>query len=339
MKSFHIYQGQAKSILQNLGPESINCCVTSPPYYNLRDYGVDGQIGLEATPEEYISNLVEVFSEVKRVLKKEGTLWVVIGDSYAANRGYQVSPTKWQGLDFGRSNSSKIPLGLKAKDLIGIPWMLAFALRGDGWYLRQDIIWHKPNPMPESVSDRCTKAHEYIFMLTKSATYYFDYESILEQFTDARMGNPGVYNSSLASVETPLGVHGLGVTGNGWNADGSIKGRRKRSVWYISSKPYSGAHFAVFPTTIPATCIKAGCPTHGVVLDPFSGAATTGIVAHKLGREYIGIELNQEYIDLSYQRYKENFGEYLMGNSQPYISYSNAQLDLDDLVDCSGMES
>jgi DNA modification methylase len=186
-KDASLYQGDCVSTLCNLPDESVHCCVTSPPYFGLRDYGVDGQIGLEQTPEHFVERLVEVFREVRRVLRDDGTLWLNLGDSYAANRSYQVSPTKWDGLDFGKSNASKVPDGLKPKDLIGIPWRVAFALQADGWYLRQDIIWHKPNPMPESVKDRCTKAHEYIFLLSKSPKYFYDSEAVKEACVNVKM--------------------------------------------------------------------------------------------------------------------------------------------------------
>ena len=250
--------------LKTLPDKSVNCCVTSPPYYGLRDYKVAGQIGLEETPEEYVNKQVEVFREVKRVLKDDGTLWLNIGDSYAANRSYQVHNTiGTEGHTY--SSGSTVPDGLKAKDLIGIPWKVAFALQADGWYLRQDIIWEKPNCMPESVKDRCTKSHEYVFLLSKSKSYYFDHESIRE----------------------PSAKDGL---------------KNKRSVWTINTKPYKGAHFATFPTDLVKPCVFAGCPVGGTILDPFGGSGTTGQVAIELGRKAILIELNSEYISLIQQR-------------------------------------
>lgn len=271
--------GDCMDHLKQLPDLSINCCVTSPPYYGLRDYGVDGQIGLEDTPDGYIARLVGVFGEVKRVLRDDGTLWINIGDSYAANRTYQVPSTKG-GAKHGPGQAaggkgSRVPDGMKSKDLIGIPWMLAFALRKDGWYLRQDIIWHKPNVMPESVKDRCTKAHEYIFMLTKSEKYHFDSESIKEDAARYQ------------------------------NADGTAREggkRNRRSVWTIPTKPFKEAHFAVFPPALIEPCIKAGCIEGGTVLDPFGGSGTTGEVTSYLGRKAILIELNPEYAKIAAKR-------------------------------------
>ena len=247
--------------LKELPSQSVNTIVTSPPYFGLRDYCVDGQLGLESNPNDYVEIIVSVIREAKRILKDDGSLWLNVGDSYAANRTYQVPSTKGGAKhSLGQSvggKGSKVPEGMKSKDLIGIPWMLAFALRADGWYLRQDIIWQKPNVMPESVKDRCTKSHEYIFLLTKKDKYYFDHLAVQED---------------------------------------AIKGaRNRRSVWSISTTQFKGAHFAVFPEALAEPCILAGCPEDGTVLDPFSGAATTGVVALKNNRNYIGIELNPEY--------------------------------------------
>ena len=248
--------------------EKVRMCVTSPPYYGLRNYGDEGkQIGLEDTPEEYINNLVNIFRSVRNCLSDDGTLWVNIGDSY-----YNYRPGKGQALVKQTVSATKQDLpdkcarrgnkleGLKEKDLIGIPWMLAFALRADGWYLRQDIIWNKPNPMPESVRDRCTKSHEYIFLLSKNQNYYFDVDVIKEPT------------------------------------------RRKRSVWNINKKPYKGSHFAVFPPELITPCILAGSEKNDIVLDPFMGSGTTAMVARDLGRHYIGCELHEEYNDLIQQR-------------------------------------
>jgi len=249
-------------------------CVTSPPYYGLRDYGHDGQIGLEQTPEQYIAAMVEVFRCVRDVLEDDGTLWLNIGDSYARTAGDDSTKQTDGGLKTGRTGKSaqlfkkginRPPEGIKAKDLIGIPWMLAFALRADGWYLRQDIIWHKPNPMPESVRDRCTKAHEYIFLLSKSDRYFFDNEAMKEPAVDG---------------ET----------------------RNRRSVWTVATRPYKGAHFATFPPALIEPCILAGSRPNDIVLDPFMGSGTTAAVAAKHGRRYIGCELNEEYGDLQDER-------------------------------------
>lgn len=271
-------------------------CVTSPPYYGLRDYGHDGQIGLEETPEQYISAMVEVFRCVWDVLEDDGTLWVNIGDSYAGNNS-RASNNGRAGFGNPREKVvNRTGEGLKTKDLIGIPWMLAFALRADGWYLRQDIIWHKPNPMPESVQDRCTKAHEYIFLLSKSQKYYYDHDLIKEPLKgepEARDKNAEGYQADYAKGDRFS--KGERVFG----ADGMAN---KRSVWSVPVKPYTGAHFAVFPSELIEPCILAGAPVGGVVLDPFMGSGTTAQVAQDLGRKYIGCELNPAYEKLQKKR-------------------------------------
>lgn len=304
--------GDALKQLQSLPDDSINCCVTSPPYYNLRDYGVDGQIGNESSIEEYLNKLVEIFREVHRVLRADGTLWVNIGDSYAGSGKGRVAngtycnqkPSKsgsYEGTRKGHLYKT-IANGCKPKDLIGVPWLLAFALRADGWYLRQDIIWHKPNCMPESVKDRCTKSHEYLFLLTKSRKYYFDSMSIREPVTSAK-GNArtfrggGSYTRNRAynnSTTVNRESHG--------NIENQTKSRNKRDVWSISTKGFSGAHFAVFPEKLVEPCILAGCPTDGVVLDPFAGSGTTGVVAKRLHRRFIGIEINPDYQKMAIAR-------------------------------------
>jgi DNA modification methylase len=280
----------------------VQTCVTSPPYFGLRDYGHDGQIGLEETPEEYITAMVEVFSCVKNILADDGTLWLNIGDSYAGNNS-QASNNGRAGYGNPRERVvNRTGEGLKTKDLIGIPWMLAFALRADGWYLRQDIIWHKPNPMPESVQDRCTKAHEYIFLLSKSPKYYYDYEAIKEESVDP-LGSANRYKKPFFAGEkhesggySPTGAtHTKGIK----EFDGN---RNKRSVWTVTTKPYDGAHFAVFPTDLIEPCILAGAPTGGIVLDPFMGSGTTAQVAQSLGRQYLGCELNPDYAPLQKKR-------------------------------------
>ena len=279
-------------------------CVTSPPYYGLRDYGHDGQIGLEETPEAYITAMVEVFRCVWDVLEDDGTLWLNIGDSYAGSgKGRNADGLHQEGGKQGTNKGTIVgnlvatdAPNCKPKDLIGIPWMLAFALRADGWYLRQDIIWHKPNPMPESVQDRCTKAHEYIFLLSKSQKYYFDNEAIAED------ANPK-YESRYAA---PFNVgekesSGCGRPDNASNTAGmkDYSGKRnKRSVWTVTTKPYSGAHFATFPPDLIEPCILAGAPVGGVVLDPFMGSGTTAAVAVLNGRNYLGCELNPAYKEL-----------------------------------------
>ena len=281
-------------------------CVTSPPYYGLRDYGHDGQIGLEETPEEYIQAMVEVFRCVWDVLEDDGTLWLNIGDSYCNSNGFARASPEYQreGRNNMPANDRKLDklheAGLKTKDLIGIPWMLAFALRADGWYLRQDIIWHKPNPMPESVQDRCTKAHEYIFLLSKKQKYYYDYESIKENAVGARGGAPiKARNTEFRQGDVKSVNDGLA---NGWQPS---EDRNKRSVWTVNPKPYEGAHFAVFPTELIEPCIMAGAPVGGVVLDPFMGSGTTAQVAQHLGRQYLGCELNLDYKPLQEKRLRQ----------------------------------
>ena len=310
-----IHCGDTKELLKTLPDESINCCVTSPPYWGLRDYGRDGQVGLEETPEEFIQNMVEIFREVKRALRKDGTLWLNLGDTYAANRGYQVPDSKH--TDVGNKTGMKaFNLGLKPKDLIGIPWRVALALQADGWYLRQDIIWHKPNPMPESVTDRCTKSHEYIFLMSKSERYFYDHEAIKEPFADDRMGNPGPSKQIYANDPiTGKGIRGQGgpsikLQEEGWNKDGETSGRNKRSVWTVTTKPFKKAHFATFPPKLIEPCILAGCPKGGVVLDPFLGAGTTAFVSAENNRNYIGFELNSDYVEISETRIR---------NAQPQL--------------------
>lgn len=300
--------------MASMSDQSVNCCVTSPPYFGLRDYGHDGQIGLEETPEAYVAKMVEVFREVRRVLRDDGTLWLNIGDSYAGSGkgtmadGSVVGGPKQrthQGTMLGAIPKTAKIEGCKPKDLIGIPWMLAFALRADGWYLRQDIIWHKPNPMPESVRDRCTKAHEYIFLFSKSQSYYYDRMAIAE---------PAIYAEQHANKATSWGkkkanagvkanieqYQQIGVENNKTCLEGGMK--NKRSVWSVNVKPYKGAHFATYPPELIRPCIKAGCPKGGVVLDPFGGSGTTAQVAIEEGRGAIICELNPDYAPLIQQR-------------------------------------
>lgn len=309
--------------LANLPDNSIDCCVTSPPYYGLRDYGTDEQIGLEETPAEFVETLVKVFEEVRRVLTPKGTLWLNLGDSYAGSgmgaANYPETASKKQKTNVGSGTvkgRAGNKYGLKQKDLIGIPWMVAFALRSAGWYLRQDIIWHKPNPMPESVTDRCTKSHEYIFLLSKSAKYYYDHEAIFEQANyDGRKDTVMKGSQKYANGYFPTDVQTQSIAKRGHerrvNKIEDMPARNKRSVWTVTTKPFSEAHFATFPEDLILDCIKAGCPEGGVVLDPFMGAGTTALVSRKLNRNYIGFELNPEYIKIAEKRLRNELGIFL----------------------------
>lgn len=295
---YAIHVGDCIESMRSLPSGIAAACITSPPYFGLRDYGVDGQIGREATPDEFIAKLIAVFREVRRVLADDGTLWVNIGDSYngsgkgPSGKGSKGNHTERQGF---HSVATMVP-GLKPKDLIGIPWMLAFALRADGWYLRSDIIWYKPNPMTESVRDRPTKAHEYLFLLSKSRHYFYDIDAIREPYTEKKGGRiigRGIHDSSV-------------VRGNDRSTSGGYPqahgGRNKHSVWTVTTSPYKGAHFATFPPALVKPCILAGSRRGDVILDPFSGSGTTGAVAIELGRRYIGCELKPSYADLSHRR-------------------------------------
>jgi DNA modification methylase len=294
--------GDCRTTMRRWASEGVKAqmCVTSPPYFGLRDYGHEGQIGLEETPEQYITAMVEVFRCIWDVLADDGTLWLNIGDSYATgttasrqqgSRGLGAATQSAQDAVARIGN----PPGCKTKDLIGIPWMLAFALRSDGWYLRQDIIWHKPNPMPESVKDRCTKAHEYIFLLSKSERYFFDAEAMKEEAVGVRGGAPKKIHSTSAQ-----GKHGAtSALNKPW--DGA-ETRNRRSVWTVATKPYAGAHFATFPPALIEPCILAGSRPGDVVLDPFMGSGTTAQVSESLGRQYIGCELNEDYKALQEKR-------------------------------------
>jgi DNA modification methylase len=360
-----ILTGDALTMLRTMDAGSVHCCVTSPPYWGLRDYRtatweggdegcdhvkqrltcgknttstlkndgrrkettghsdseyeaytqqyrdtcgkcgarrIDSQLGLERTPEEYVANMVEVFREVRRVLRDDGTVWLNLGDSYATPKVGNTQGTGSSGIsrpshkELNKAQfSKKCPPGLKPKDLCGIPWRVAFALQADGWYLRQDIIWHKPNPMPESVTDRCTKAHEYIFLLSKSATYYYDHEAVMEK---------GQGRASKCKVDGKgVGEKGFEIRGGfGATRDHEWVTRNKRSVWTVTTRPYKGAHFATFPPKVVEPCILAGCPVGGTVLDPFLGSGTTASMAISLGRRYIGIELNPDYVKLAERR-------------------------------------
>jgi DNA modification methylase len=315
-----IHIGDCLEVMRGMAAGSVQTCVTSPPYFGLRDYGHDGQIGLEQTPGEFVAKLVEVFREVRRVLRDDGTLWLNLGDSYA-NDG------KWGGSSGGKHASAlhgatsigrgKVSTGLKPKDMVGIPWRVAFALQEDGWFLRQDIIWAKPNPMPESVTDRCTKAHEYLFLLSKSQRYYFDAGAIREQAAhDPAAGRnrwdrsdydiPGQTPQKRRSrAAVPPRHAACGSTQDGKDAAGRDGARNKRSVWTVATRPFREAHFATFPEQLIEPCILAGAPAGGVVLDPFIGAGTTAVVAERLGRQWLGCELNPEYAAMARARIAE----------------------------------
>jgi DNA modification methylase len=334
-----IRHGDCREVLRTMPDESVHCCVTSPPYFGLRDYGVAGQIGLEPSPELFVDEMVAVFREVRRVLRDDGTLWLNLGDSYA-NDG------KWGGHTGGKHikalhcspiGRNKRYTGLKAKDLIGIPWMVAFALRADGWYLRRDIIWHKLNPMPESVRDRPSTAHEYLFLLTKSERYYYDADSIMEasspdsharaargrssthKWADGGPGDQTIAKGSPSAGRIP-GVNPKAASApmdgprSRQNASFSaavadlVPMRNKRSVWATTTEPFSEAHFATFPPSLVEPCILAGSPAGGTVLDPFGGAGTTAMVADRLQRDAILIELNPAYSEIAERRINNDAG-------------------------------
>ncbi|WP_447902657.1 DNA-methyltransferase [Stenotrophomonas pavanii] len=336
-----IHIGDCLDVMRGMAAGSVQTCVTSPPYYGLRDYGVAGQIGLEDTPAEYVARLVAVFREVRRLLRDDGTLWLNLGDSYASKPNGSIGATGLQGglsphvsvRQAHARRSARIPEGLKHKDLMGIPWRVAFALQEDGWYLRQDIIWAKPNPMPESVEDRCTKAHEYLFLLSKSPRYYFDQRAIREQATQSSLARwaqdiEGQAGSRRVPGKTngPMKAVGGRSRRDSFARNGAVSnhvlpgqsaaqhrrsrkadtfdtdGRNKRSVWNVATRPFRDAHFATFPEQLIEPCILAGAPAGGLVLDPFMGAGTTAVVAERLGREWLGCELNPDYAEIAEAR-------------------------------------
>ncbi len=326
-----ILEGDCIESMRTLEAGSVNCCVTSPPYYGLRDYGVDGQIGLEPTMADYIAKMVHVFREVRRVLRDDGTVWLNLGDSYASlspgsggecklpGAGKAMTVARYTGfkrkgggkgrgeLLFNnlKNRESVEPCDLKPKNLMGIPWRVAFALQDDGWYLRQDIIWHKPNPMPESVTDRCTKAHEYIFLLSKKPQYYCDMEAIKEDsvdkesFTGRRKRNAGTMSAhDIQNYKMAGSIDSAGHLPHGK----VYEKKNKRSVWTVTTKGFKDAHFATFPPDLIRPCILAGCPVDGVVLDPFGGSGTTAVVCMEEARNYIMCELNPEYVAMMRKR-------------------------------------
>ena len=304
--------GDCREVMRSLiaAGTRVQMCVTSPPYYALRDYGVEGQLGLEPTLAEYIENMVEVFALVWELLEDDGTLWLNLGDSYASSGGggRQGKSGERANRRFTASRDTaamheatrRPPAGLRNKDLMGVPWRVAFALQEWGWRLRQDIIWHKPNPMPESVTDRCTRGHEYLFLLSKSERYHFDHEAIAEpaNFPEGpRNKGAGKY----AGIPGSRGGENANIT-DSLASIGANQMRRKRSVWTVPSEPYAGAHFATFPSALIEPCILAGSRPGDVVLDPFLGSGTTGRVCNRLGRQWIGIELNKDYEALQRER-------------------------------------
>jgi DNA modification methylase len=322
-----ILTGDCRAVLATLPESSVHCCVTSPPYFGLRDYGVDGQIGLEPTPAEFVEQLVAVFREVRRVLRDDGTLWLNLGDSYCSRPNGSIGKeSRLEGeftshTEFRRAHALRkhqVHDGLKHKDLIGIPWRVAFALQADGWFLRQDIIWLKPNPMPESVRDRCTKAHEYVFLLSKAQRYHFDADAIAEPVAGDPTAPRNRWDSKDYEVPGQKPQKRVSRSGNlerkprpgpassTSHQAGSVpwegSSRNKRSVWTIATQPFSEAHFATMAPELAETCIRAGCPDGGVVLDPFGGAGTTGLVADQLQRDALLIELNPAYAEIARRR-------------------------------------
>jgi len=315
--TYQILQGDTRAILPTLPKQSVQCVVTSPPYFGLRDYGMPEQLGLEPKPQEFVDALVTVFREVRRVLKDDGTLWLNLGDSYG--RGTRVNDANdaardKKDLQSHITQTCNYGSGaiLPNKQLVGIPWRVAFALQADGWYLRQDIIWHKPNPMPESVKDRCTKAHEYVFLLSKSPKYLFDWEAIAEPIAESSKKRYQHVVATNEQFDPKKHKHTEGVQSPMELMTRTAKGvlergvRNRRSVWRIATQSFEGAHFATFPLELPTLCIQAGSKKGDTVLDPFNGAATTGIAAQNTERNYLGIELNPEYVKLAQARLDEN---------------------------------
>jgi DNA modification methylase len=325
--SWEIREGEAARELEALPDRSVHCCVTSPPYWGLRDYGAEGQLGLESNPDDYVDRLVGIFDQVARVLRDDGTVWLNLGDTYAAKaRGSDVGWETSRLTNPGHVQKAQAAslrgsgerhrgkgAGLKEKDLVGIPWMAAFALRSAGWYLRRDVVWSKSNPMPESVRDRPTSAHEYLFLLTKSPRYFYDAEAIKEPDCGRGSGN-GYRREERLTYDDGKGARGQDEP---WQPGG---GRNKRSVWEIATRPFPDAHFATFPPQLVEPCILAGTAPGGLVLDPFAGAATTGLVAAQLGRRFLGIEINPEYAAMGrarIERWEANPAGYLTGDPEP----------------------
>ena len=307
---FEIVQGDALASLRRMRSDSIDCCVTSPPYWGLRDYGIDGQIGSEPTHLEFVDTLVSVFREVRRVLRPDGTCWVNLGDSYVGTGGGSdgLHGCLRRHRKGGRTRHKSGP-GLKPKDLAGIPWRVALAMQDDGWFLRSDVVWQKPSAMPESAADRPTRDHEYVFLLTKEATYHYDADAVrtplkaktLTTYTSRRQAGRNYLDPRSQDKATNFG-RSCPTRKPRVNATGDAVGANLRTVWRIASEPRSGDHTAAFPKRLVEPCIKAGCRRGGVVLDPFAGTGTTGVVALRLGRSFIGIELRPEWADLARAR-------------------------------------
>jgi DNA modification methylase len=312
MKRNTIIVGDCLETMQGLPDRCVSMCVTSPPYYGLRDYGCEGQHGLEPTPAEFVAKMVKVFGELRRILADDGTLWLNLGDSYARNGGEQGGGNReLLHMEGKQKRMGRIPAGsgLKPKDLLGIPWRVALALQADGWWLRQDIIWHKTNPMPEFVTDRCSKSHEYLFLLTKGERYHFDHEAIKEPGASPEL-SPEAYRAHLEAAQKQWYTRVTGTVANGksGNKVGGFTppgGRNRRSVWSVPIAPYAGAHFATYPPELIKPCILAGCPAGGIVFDPYGGSGTTGQVARALGRDYLLCELNPEYAAMAERRIKK----------------------------------
>lgn len=309
---WRLIEGDCIAGMNAIDDATVHCCVTSPPYFGLRDYGCAGQIGLEQSPDEYVMRLVEVFRSVRRILRDDGTLWLNLGDSWASTaQGTFNAPQKMAGKNASVYGNFRPKVGLPPKNLIGIPWRVAFALQADGWFLRQDIIWHKPNPMPESVRDRCTDSHEYIFLLSKKQNYFYDCEAVKEPVaasTVQRLSQKNLPNQN-GSTRVP------GKTNGNMKAVGTTETRNRRSVWTVTTKGYKGAHFAVYPEDLIVPCVLAGCPENGTVFDPFTGSGTTAVVALRNNRNFIGTELNPQYCEIARNR---------IGSDMPLYAAENA---------------
>lgn len=303
-----IFHGDCCEVLATLADESVHCCVTSPPYWGLRDYGVEGQLGSEPTLDEYMVHLLEVLAEIGRVLREDGTLWLNLGDSYCGQSG--GSDGKHAGLHrkrIGGRTKAKKGAGLKPKDLVGVPWRVALALQAEGWYLRSDIIWQKPTAMPESVYDRPTRSHEYVFLLTKAHTYYYDADAVrtpLAAKTLTTYGGNRRYRPDLDDglVKSEKFGRTMPERRPRTNSNGELAGANLRTVWTIPAEPQPGIHTAAFPKKLVEPCVKAGCPPGGVVLDPFAGSGTVLYVAREWGRDAVGIELNADYCEIAAKR-------------------------------------